>query len=158
MKKGSQNPLLRLCFLAYCGLMLWLLFGRSRYAVTEDYWQQVQMNMNLTPFHTVKLYLYLLKHTSSEYLLQHAFVNLLGNVGMFIPLGIFLPAVFPKLAKFWKCLISAGLIICAVELTQLFTLLGSCDVDDLILNLLGVATGYWIFLLFKGPRGKKSTE
>lgn len=158
MKKGSRNPLLRICFLAYCGLMLWLLFGRSRYAVTEDYWQQVQMNMNLTPFHTVKLYLYLLKNTTSEYLLQHAFINLLGNVGMFIPLGIFLPAVFPRLGRFWKCLLCTAVIICTVELAQLFTLLGSCDIDDLILNLIGAAVGYGVYLMFRGPKGKKSTE
>ena len=154
MKKTSRNPFWRFCFLVYCALMLWLLFHRDRYAIAEDYWQQVRLNINLTPFHTVKLYLHLLKNTNSAYLLRHAFVNLLGNIGMFIPLGFFLPRLYPKLRALWKTLLSSCLIICVVEVLQLFTLLGSCDVDDLILNLIGVAMGYSLFRLFHKPRRK----
>ena len=36
-----------------------------------------------------------------------------------------------------------------VEILQLFTLLGSMDIDDLILNLAGMIFGYLIFVLFK---------
>ena len=43
------------------------------------------------------------------------------------------------------------LLIAVVETTQLFTLLGSCDVDDLILNLLGAALGYGIYNRIKKP-------
>lgn len=38
-----------------------------------------------------------------------------------------------------------GGIIVAVELLQLFTLLGSCDIDDLILNMIGAFLGYGLF-------------
>ena len=41
--------------------------------------------------------------------------------------------------------IAGSTIITAVELTQLFTLLGSCDIDDLILNVVGAAVGYGLF-------------
>ena len=46
-------------------------------------------------------------------------------------------------------LILGPLVITAVELAQLFTLLGSCDIDDLILNVLGAALGYGIHKLAK---------
>ena len=39
------------------------------------------------------------------------------------------------------CGASASVIV-LVELTQLFTTLGFCDVDDLIFNLTGAALGY----------------
>lgn len=63
---------------------------------------------------------------------------------MFIPLGFLLPRVFTGLNRFWKVFLSSGGIIVAVELVQLVTLLGTCDVDDLILNLAGTALGYGI--------------
>ena len=66
---------------------------------------------------------------------------------MFIPLGFGLPWVYKRLRRFWKTLLTAaGLIVC-VELVQLVTLLGHCDVDDLILNLIGVSMGYLLWAL-----------
>ena len=77
-----------------------------------------------------------------------AVVNLVGNVVMFIPLGFGLPWANAPLRRFWKTLlVSAGIII-LVETIQLITLLGHCDVDDLILNLIGVSAGYLLYFLF----------
>ena len=39
------------------------------------------------------------------------------------------------------------LLILAVEILQLVTLLGSCDIDDLLLNILGAAMGYVLWKL-----------
>ena len=44
-----------------------------------------------------------------------------------------------------KALLCAALIITAVEIAQLLTLVGSCDVDDLILNLAGSTVGYILY-------------
>ena len=49
-------------------------------------------------------------------------------------------------AEYYAQRASAGLIVC-VELVQLVTLLGHCDVDDLILNLIGVSMGYLLWAL-----------
>jgi glycopeptide antibiotics resistance protein len=76
-----------------------------------------------------------------------AIINLIGNVVMFIPLGFCLPWVFRRLGRLWKTLlVSAGIII-LVEAVQLVTLLGHCDVDDLILNLIGVTIGYLLYAI-----------
>lgn len=134
----------------YCALMLWLLFNRPGSMEGIPYWQQVQSNLNLIPFRTLKLFSGLLDD-HRPHLVRLAVINLFGNVFMFIPLGLFLPLLFATFRKLWKTLLISVLIITAVELLQLFTLLGSCDVDDLILNLLGCFLGYILYKLIKKP-------
>lgn len=132
----------------YCVLMLWLLFDRPGYIDGIPYWEQLRPNLNLIPFRTLRLFSGLLDD-HRPHLVRSAVVNLAGNVVMFIPLGLFLPLIFFRLRKLWKTLLSVALIISAVEIAQLFTLVGSCDVDDLILNLLGAAAGYGFYKLIR---------
>ena len=133
-------------FCIYSALMLNLLFNRAGGIEGMDYWKQIRANLNLEPFHTIRLFLRVLDKQAYS---SAAAINLAGNVIMFIPLGFLLPRVFPKLRKFWRCMMATALIITAVELTQLFTLLGSCDIDDLILNVIGAAAGYILHKLCK---------
>ena len=65
---------------------------------------------------------------------------------MFTPLGFFLPCIWDSLQKFRRCIFCVVGVIVLIELIQLFTLLGSCDIDDLILNVVGAAAGYWLFM------------
>lgn len=131
----------------YSGCMLVLLFHRELPDLVLPYSELLRRQLNLVPGRTLALYWRLLRH-SREVLVRLAVINLAGNVVMFIPLGALLPAAFPKLRRFWKTGLLSLALVAAVELTQLLTLLGSCDVDDLILNLLGVAVGYGIFRIF----------
>ena len=41
-----------------------------------------------------------------------------------------------------KVMLISAVVISVIELTQMFTLRGYCDIDDLILNEAGVALGY----------------
>lgn len=127
-------------FILYSALMLWLLFHRTGYVEGIPY--RDQLKMNLLPFRTIQLFVGLLAHPGYR---QDAIVNLFGNVIMFIPLGFLLPRVFPKVNRLWKILLLTAGIITLVEILQLFTLLGSCDTDDLILNVTGAALGYGIY-------------
>ena len=133
-------------FSIYSIFMLVLLFNRAGGIEGMDYWTQIQANLNLEPFRTIRLFWNVLGRQGYR---STAIINLGGNVIMFIPLGFFLPRVFPTLQKFRRTVLATVLIITAVELTQLFTLLGTCDIDDLILNVIGAAIGYGIFKLFK---------
>jgi len=137
-------------FSGYGVLMLWLLFHRPGYMDGIPYWQQVEGNLNLIPFRTLRLFVRLLQ-SSRPYLVRAAVINLAGNVIMFIPLGMFPPLLFQKLSRFRNVLLMTAMIIAAVELTQLFTLVGSCDVDDLILNLTGAALGYALYKRINKP-------
>lgn len=128
-------------FFCYCCVMLWLLFGQR---VGEG----VASNINLKPLRTIRNYLYVLRRTEDPQLLQHIVVNLAGNIIMFIPLGFFLPVNWKSFHFFPKTILVTTGIICAVEMIQHLTALGSMDIDDLILNMLGVLLGYLLCLAF----------
>ena len=147
-----KNTGWKLLFLVYAALMLWLLFDREGGVPGEAYWLQVQQNMNLEPFHTIKLFWNVLDREEYRRL---AIINLGGNIGMFIPLGFFLPTLWASLQKWWRTWLATLLIMLAVELIQLFTLRGSFDVDDLILNLLGAAMGYIVYRWLNPVKKKK---
>lgn len=139
----KKNRIWSILFCLYWTLMLWLLFDRVGYKTGIPYLEQLKFN--LVPFRTIHLFWDALRlHTYRT----SAVINLLGNILMFIPLGFLLPKVFPRLGKFWKSLLTAALIIIGVEVLQLLTLLGTCDIDDLILNLIGAAIGYGLYKLF----------
>lgn len=79
-----------------------------------------------------------------------AFINVLGNVLAFMPLGFFIPALNEKQQNgFWVVLICFSLSL-QVEVIQLITKLGCFDVDDLFLNTLGGLFGYIVyFIMYK---------
>lgn len=148
MAKRKQNtqPVWRFLFLVYMGLMLWLLFGRSRgWGQDAAYLQILAGNINLRPFYTIRNYLNIVLHYPNAAIFPHCVINLVGNVVMFIPAGWLLPRIFKNMGKFPIFLLTCLCGILSVEILQLFTLLGSFDVDDVILNLLGMVTGYVIW-------------
>ena len=129
----------------YAAMMVYLLFFREPAFTDEPYWGQVQAHFNPVPFRTISLYLGLLERPSRPWLIRLARVNLWGNILLFLPLGLLPPLLQPKLRSLWKTLLLAALVMVTVEVLQMLLLVGTCDVDDLILNLLGTALGYGFF-------------
>lgn len=81
--------------------------------------------------------------------------QLLMNVAMLIPLGIFLPAALSSMRKWWKVLFCIALFILCVETVQYF--IGrSADVDDLIMNTFGGMIGYGIFQILDRCFGRQT--
>lgn len=131
-------------FTVYAVIMFFLLFARNRYNPDRTYWDQFWRHLSLRPFKTTALFWNAL--TSGEpRLILIGLTNLLGNVLMFIPLGFFPPIIWEKQNRFWKIMRNTALIISTVELLQLVLLVGTCDIDDLMLNLIGAAIGYGIY-------------
>lgn len=153
------SPVMRGLFLAYCAVMLWLLFGREGYLLEENgYWEVVSQNLNLRPFYTIGTCIRLLSPGRGRHLVSYAVINLYGNVLVFVPWGFFLPCLWKKQrALGWFLLTTAG-TVAAVEALQLFSLRGSCDVDDLILNLLGGLLGFALFRLWRWAAGRKAKK
>ena len=75
--------------------------------------------------------------------------NLVGNVVMFIPSGIVLSVIYRQLNRFWKVITAGAFISLCIELLQLPFSSRTSDIDDLILNVLGVAVGYGIYAACK---------
>ncbi len=154
----DKRFMLKAAFALYGVLMIWLLFGqRVEWIEAGDYFQQLKQNINLIPFKTIRIFIRNLSESKNPDTVRHAIINLAGNVVMFVPLGFFVPSVFEKLRSFGRTLAAAVLCIVSVEVLQLFLLLGSCDTDDLILNAIGVAAGYFLCTaLLKINRGKRN--
>lgn len=140
----------KLLFGIYCAIMLWLLFGqRIGQTGSGSYVERLEKNLLYQPLDTIRRFLWVLRYSTNEAQIRHAAVNLVGNVVMFVPLGFFASRFWKKLQKFGWHFLAMALIIVAIELLQMFTLLGKCDVDDLILNLVGTTIGFGLWKLWK---------
>lgn len=137
----------RICvwiFAVYCALMVWLLFGRVQYAPS-----QVVENVNPVPLETIMRFCRVLMGDFPTDMKRHAVVNLVGNVIMFVPLGFFTSLLWQRFRPLWRCaLLGGGMIVC-VEVTQLLIRVGSCDFDDLLLNVVGICLGYGFMRLVR---------
>ena len=145
-QKSNTQPVWRFLFLVYMGLMLWLLFGRSRgWGQDATYLQILAGNINLRPFYTIRNYMNIVLHYPNSSIFPHCVINLVGNVVMFVPAGWLLPRIFKAMRKFPAFLLTSLCGTLFVEALQLLTLLGSFDVDDIILNLIGMVIGFIIW-------------
>lgn len=112
----------------------WTLLPSAEENLREYY---MEWYVNLKPFHSIyEIYIQgFIKGYVNEY---YTLLNLLGNLCAFMPLAFFLPRFF-KTQRRWYCLLpTVLLLICAVEGIQLLFMIGSCDIDDVILNFGGV--------------------
>lgn len=120
------------------------IYGRS--GVMENY------HYNLTPFQEIERF-----WEYREQLGVWSYINLFGNILIFIPFGFFEPLA-SKRRSFWVTLVDGCLLSLVVELFQLVAKVGRYDVDDLLLNTIGVALGYMCFLIWKAIRRKYGTK
>lgn len=76
-------------------------------------------------------------------------INIIGNIAMFIPVGLVWPFCFKKLDTIGKtAFVGAGFSL-LIEITQL-PFYGRCsDIDDLILNTTGIFIGAIIYFCVK---------
>ena len=89
---------------------------------------------------------------------------LAGNVLVFVPFGVLLPAIFPGVRRLWRMAIAGLALSASIELSQLAVslLLGywyrMSDVDDLLLNAAGVLLGYGLFAAARGARHRGGSD
>lgn len=149
-KKVNTQPFWRFVFLIYLAGMLYLLFGRSwGWVEGVSYKTLLLQSISLKPFRTIDNYMYVVLNRRDSELFVHCLVNLAGNVLLFIPAGWLMPRLFRRFQRFFPFFFSAVGIILLIETAQLLTLLGKFDVDDILLNLLGMVLGYLLWRCFK---------
>ena len=137
------------CFIVYCVMVFSVLFlrgiGGDYDFSSYPYWKRVMDRTNLVPFATIGEQLGSI--ANSIYNRRVAIRNLLANLLLFVPMGLYLPLRWNKLRQFGKCLwVWLGLIL-IIEIIQVLTLQGSFDIDDVILNTLGFFIGYGLFVI-----------
>ncbi len=73
-------------------------------------------------------------------------INLFGNIALLVPIGFLIPFVYRNIS--WKkCLALAFVSGLAIETMQTVLRVGIFDIDDVLLNALGVMVGFWAFLI-----------
>lgn len=96
---------------------------------------------NFIPFKTILPYLLGYKG------LIIAGINLVGNIALLVPVGFLAPLVYRSMT--WKKSLALAVVAgLAIEVTQVVLRVGIFDIDDVILNGLGVMIGYFVFVFF----------
>lgn len=138
-QKGLVSPLLRevalLVFVLFCG-------GLALLTLTPRWFHWLELlrgtQAGHPPYFTPGDAYFTLFHSFA--LDSWALLIFLGNVVMFLPIGFFPTLLFPRFTP-KKALVTGLCTTLFIELSQLF--IGrSFDVDDLILNTLGVLLGH----------------
>ncbi|WP_078380679.1 VanZ family protein [Sutcliffiella halmapala] len=81
-------------------------------------------------------------------------LNISANMLLFLPLGILVPLIWRYWRSFRKVLILGVAVTCCIEIIQSF--IGrSMDIDDVILNTVGVMIGYSSIILLEFKRKYK---
>lgn len=129
----------RLLFTVYMILLVsivWLLPGDK----------QSYIVINLYPLHTIKLYISALLHGYAPWYV--IFSNLIGNIVLFIPLGMVLYQYLFHIGFIKLFIVSLLVPICIEGVQLLLYLLGygarTIDIDDVLLNMIGIWIGYWM--------------
>ena len=95
---------------------------------------------NFLPFKTILPYLL------GEPTWLFGIVNLGGNIALFVPMGFLVSFVYRKMT--WqKSLALAVAVGLAIEGMEVVFRVGIFDIDDVILNAVGVIIGYWAFAI-----------
>lgn len=149
MKRLIRN-ILALAFIGYMILLIYFLFFSEEYGRTTHF---LDYQYNFTPFREISRYM-----KYRDVVGMNAFlINIVGNVVVFMPFGFFVPGLEKRKSgpffEFFKITVLGFFFSMAVETVQLVTKVGCFDVDDLILNTLGVALGCICYSICHGILG-----
>ena len=145
-KKKIFRAVGKVLFLLYVVFLIYFLFLAEWYGrtgISEEY------RYNLELFREIKRFIIYREQLGAF----AVFANLAGNILIFVPYGFFISVASRERGFFRTLFFSMGLSLC-VEIIQLFTRVGSFDVDDILLNTIGGVLGYIIFLICNGIRRK----
>lgn len=146
-----ENILLQILSIAYMGVLFKILFySRLGQMTDQQPFYSTYERVNFIPFHTISDFIF-----AKEPGL--ALGNVLGNVLLFIPMGIFLSLHRPSksgLKHFLMVILTSSL----VEVLQGIFRIGVFDIDDILLNSLGGLIGILIYKLLKYTFKEKSAK
>ena len=122
------------------------IFGRQGIMIAD--WNRellstyTRNSFNIIPFNTIKLFIN--GYINEVVTFKDFSINIFGNLCALMPYGMFIPLIFKRINKYYKFLIIMVIIVISIESLQFISLSGSCDIDDLILNVMGASIVYFI--------------
>jgi len=153
-QQNLPQILMQSSFFVYVFMVLTLTgyFILFRELSTYGWWENMRLrirredHVNLTAFKIFKIY-------------EPSDKQIVGNLVMLFPMGIYLPILYRRLNNFFLFLLVSLLVACSIELFQLATKFRSADVDDVILNVTGAVVGFILFKTIQWLRwGKPSSQ
>ncbi len=142
MKERNRKKVVRgleiLLFAAYLAIMCYFLFFAETMGRT---FTEREYHYNLMPLKEIRRFWVYRRSLGFWSVL----LNLVGNVVVFIPFGVFLPRLFQKCRRFFVTMLFCFEFSLCIELIQLIGKVGSFDVDDILLNTLGGILGYLLY-------------
>lgn len=144
-KYSIISHLINLAFIAYIlALVSVTIFPIS---IGNNKTQFSNIGYNLIPLSSI------LNLTSDKYTISFFIKQVVGNIILFIPLGLYLSSI-KKYFSFKKILLIGFIVSMGIEITQTITsYLGLnikiVDIDDVVLNLLGIMVGFLMFISYK---------
>jgi glycopeptide antibiotics resistance protein len=151
VKKHKTNvwrEIVMAVFAVYCFGLAILLFRNPGATGIRSFFDGIKQSggrINYIPFTTIDSYI----TYSDQFNLYTIVENLLGNIFVFSPIGFALPILWKRWQKFWRVFLFGLITPVLIETIQYFT--GrSADIDDVILNCLGVVIGYLVYKILMG--------
>ena len=135
-KEFNHKAVMKLLFIIYMCVLVYVVFFAEAMGRTP----QDGYVYNLTPLKEIKRFMKYI--WDNDALGRAARLNIFGNIIAFIPFGIYLPYTSESKLGFISTFLYTFSLSLTIELVQLITKVGSCDVDDIILNALGGVIGY----------------
>ncbi len=122
------------------------IFGRQGLVIVNWNKQLLDLYMrysfNIIPFRTINLFIS--GYINGIVSFKSFCINIIGNLCLFMPFSLFLPLIFKSMNKYIRFLITLIFIVIVIELLQFITISGSCDIDDVLLNVFGASIVYFL--------------
>lgn len=147
-KEFNHKAVMKLLFIIYMCVLVYVVFFSEAMGRTP----QDGYVYNLTPLKEIKRFMKYI--WDNDALGRAARLNIFGNIIAFIPFGIYLPYTSESKLGFISTFLYTFSLSLTIELVQLITKVGSCDVDDIILNALGGVIGYILWYIYTKLRKK----
>lgn len=112
-----------------------------------------ERSINLIPFASIAQYAF----SHSPGTAKVAFANVIGNILIFIPLGVY-ASWLRRRASAWLTILTVVSVSVAVEIIQGVFAVGASDIDDVILNCVGGLIGILAFRLLSAILRGRSRE
>ena len=135
----------------YVLALAYVLFLRS---IGADYaWTYTEYLAAMSNFIPLKsIYVFLTTPVISSAIIKRFLLNFVGNIALFIPWGFLLPIHIEKTRKFMNFALTSLATIVLIEAVQIFSMLGSFDVEDILLNMLGASIGFYCWKVLLGKK------
>lgn len=135
------NNLFRVASIVYGLVLLYVLFlRRMGHDHAFTYTEYLKYMSNFIPF--ISVYNLFTTPVISTSIVLSFLINFVGNILLFIPWGFLLPLYFKNLRTFKQFIMTTLMAVLLIESIQLFTTLGSFDIEDILLNTVGACIGF----------------